>query len=143
MIDYELPLFPLRTVLFPVQTLPLHIFEPRYRQMIADLCSFLEGRTHPIVSRMQAEMEAAAEKLEFERAATLRDQIQAIETVVERQKIVSSDYIDSDVLALARDKNDACVQVFFIRGGKLIGRDYFLLEGADEKEDAPGDEAAD
>ena len=108
----------------------------RYRQMIDDLCQFLEGRTDPIVSRMRQEMEQAAEGLQFERAAILRDQIRAIENVVERQKVISSDYIDSDVLALARSDGDACVQVFFIRGGKLIGRDYFLLEGATDTSDA-------
>ena len=107
-----------------------------YRQMIADLCQFLEGRSDPIVSRLRLEMEQAAEAMEYERAARVRDQIRAIENVVERQKVVSSDYIDSDVLALARSNHDACVQVFFIRGGKLIGRDYFLLEGASEESDA-------
>jgi excinuclease ABC subunit C len=104
--------------------------------MIDDLCSFLDGRTEKIVARMRLEMENAAEGLRFERAATLRDQITAIETIVERQKVVSSEYIDSDVLALARSNGDACVQVFFIRGGKLIGRDYFLLEGALETSDS-------
>lgn len=108
----------------------------QYRQMIDDLCSFLDGRTEKIVARMRLEMENAAEGLRFERAATLRDQITAIETIVERQKVVSSEYIDSDVLALARSNGDACVQVFFIRGGKLIGRDYFLLEGALETSDS-------
>ena len=112
------------------------ISHQRYRQMIDDLCQFLEGRTDPIVSRMRQEMEQAAEGLQFERAAVLRDQIRAIENVVERQKVISSDYIDSDVLALARSDGDACVQVFFIRGGKLIGRDYFLLEGATDTSDA-------
>jgi excinuclease ABC subunit C len=108
----------------------------KYRQMIDDLCHFLEGRTEAIVSRLNLEMEAAAEQLRFERAAALRDQIRAIENVVERQKVVSSDYIDSDVLAMARSDGEACVQVFFIRGGKLIGRDYFLLEGTAEEPDA-------
>ena len=107
-----------------------------YRQMIDDLCQFLQGRTEPIVSRLQSEMELAAEKLRFEKAAALRDQIRAIENVVERQKVVSNDYIDSDVLAMARSNGEACVQVFFIRGGKLIGRDYFLLEGTSLASDA-------
>ena len=107
-----------------------------YRQMIDDLCNFLLGRTEPIVSRLRVEMSEAAEVMQFERAATLRDQIRAIENVVERQKVISSDYVDSDVIAVARSDGDACVQVFFIRGGKLIGRDYFLLEGADESSDA-------
>ena len=107
-----------------------------YRQVIDDLCSFLAGRTEPIVSRLQEEMEAAASELQFERAAALRDQMNAIEKVVEKQKVVSSDYVDSDVIAMARSNGEACVQVFFIRSGKLIGREYFLLEGAEGSADA-------
>ena len=106
-----------------------------YRQMIADLMDFLNGQTEPIVSRLQAEMEAAASRLEYERAASLRDQIRAIETVVEKQRIISQKQLDSDVIALARDERDACVQVFFIRGGRLIGREHFMLDGSDESED--------
>ncbi|HEX9028046.1 MAG TPA: excinuclease ABC subunit UvrC [Anaerolineales bacterium] len=112
------------------------ISQEKYRQMIDDLCHFLEGRTDPSVSRLKTEMEQAADGLRFERAAALRDQIRAIDNVVERQKVVSSDYVDSDVLAMARSNGDACVEVFFIRGGKLIGRDYFLLEGATDTADA-------
>jgi excinuclease ABC subunit C len=110
--------------------------QTQYRQMIEDLCQFLQGRTEPIVSRLRQEMDQAAEELQFERAAAKRDQIRAIESVVERQKVISPEYIDSDVLALARSDGEACVQVFFIRGGKMIGRDYFLLEGAAETSDA-------
>lgn len=106
------------------------IDQASYRQMIGDLCEFLEGRTAPIVERLRSEMEQAAEELRFERAAALRDQIQAIERVVEKQKVISNEQIDSDVIAIARDNGEACVQVFFIRSGKLIGREYFILEGA-------------
>jgi excinuclease ABC subunit C len=111
------------------------INQTEYRQMIDDLCQFLTGHTGPIVSRLRSQMEKASEELQFEKAAAIRDQILAIENVVERQKVISSEYIDSDVLALARSQGDACVQVFFVRGGKLTGRDYFLLEGADETSD--------
>ncbi|MGB3699945.1 MAG: excinuclease ABC subunit UvrC [Anaerolineales bacterium] len=107
-----------------------------YRQVIDDLCQFLSGRTEPIVSRMQEEMRVASDQLQFERAAALRDQVNAIERVVEKQKVVSSDYIDSDVIAMARSNGEACVQVFFIRSGKLIGREYFLLQGTEGAEDA-------
>jgi excinuclease ABC subunit C len=107
-----------------------------YRAMIADLMNFLEGRTEAIVSRLRQQMEEAAEELRFERAAALRDQIQAIDRIVERQKVVSQDYIDSDVIAMARSDHDTCVQVFFIRSGKLIGREYFLMEGAEASDDA-------
>ncbi len=106
-----------------------------YRQMIADLMDFLNGRTGPIVARLQAEMEAAASRLEYERAAALRDQIRAIEKVVEKQRIISQKQLDSDVIALAREEGEACVQVFFIRGGRLIGREHFMLDGSDESED--------
>jgi excinuclease ABC subunit C len=112
------------------------ISQAGYRQMIDDLCQFLEGRTEPVVTRLRREMEQASEDLHFEKAATLRDQIVAIETVVERQKVISPEYVDSDVLAMARSDGDACVQVFFIRGGKLIGRDYFLLEGTEGAPDS-------
>jgi excinuclease ABC subunit C len=110
--------------------------QQKYRQMIDDLCNFLMGRTEPIVSRLQTEMNLAAEELRFERAAALRDQIRAIDSVVERQKVISSDYVDSDVIAMARSNGEACVQVFFIRGGKLIGREYFLLEGTESSSDS-------
>lgn len=112
------------------------IGEADYRQMIEDLCQFLQGRTEPIVQRLRQEMERAAEELRFERAAALRDQIQAIDRVVEKQKIISSEVTDSDVIAMARADGEACVQIFFIRGGKLIGREYFVLEGAEESGDA-------
>ncbi len=104
------------------------ISQEDYRRMISDLCEFLKGRTEPIVRRLQKEMHEAAEKLEFEKAARLRDQIEAIHKIVERQRVVSQSGLDSDVLALARDKDQACVEVFFIRGGKLIGREHFVLE---------------
>ena len=113
------------------------INQEKYREMINDLGMFLEGHTDPIVSKMRLEMDHASEELRFERAALLRDRIRAIENVIERQKVIfTSDYADSDVLAMARSNGDTCVQVFFIRGGKLIGRDYFLLEGAAGTPDA-------
>lgn len=106
-----------------------------YRQMIQDLMSFLNGRTDSITSRLEIEMNEASELLRYEKAASIRDQLLAIENVVEKQKVVSKDYVDSDVVAMARNDNDACVQIFFIRGGKMIGREYFLMEGAEDTDD--------
>jgi excinuclease ABC subunit C len=106
-----------------------------YRAIIDGLCDFLGGNTEPVVAQLQAEMEVAAESMDFERAAALRDQIRGIDQIVEKQKVVSNKTIDEDVIAFARDNSDACVQVFFIRGGKLMGRKYFLLEGVDEEDD--------
>ncbi len=109
--------------------------EAEYRAMVADLCRFLEGRSEAVVERLRADMAAASQELEFERAARLRDQLLAIEKVVEQQKVVTQERIDSDVIAFARDAQGACVQVFFIREGKLIGREYFVLEGAAEADE--------
>jgi excinuclease ABC subunit C len=106
-----------------------------YKQLITDLCSFLDGHTDPIVSRLQREMKAASKSLNFERAAVIRDQLNAIERVVEKQKVITGDQSDSDVLALARADGEACVQIFFIRNGKLMGREYFILEGTEEISD--------
>jgi excinuclease ABC subunit C len=104
-----------------------------YRQMVSDLMDFLSGHSEEIVTRLETEMQKAAEEMRFERAAALRDQLKAITSVIERQKIVfASDYKDSDVLAMARSDGEACVQIFFIRGGKLIGREYFILEGTED-----------
>lgn len=111
------------------------ISQENYRQMIDDLCKFLEGRTDPIVKRLNTEMEKASEELRFEKAAALRDQVQAIDRVVEKQKVISSDQKDSDVIAMARSDGEACVQIFFVRSGKLIGREYFILEGTEEEQD--------
>ncbi len=107
-----------------------------YRQMISDLQEFLNGRSEGMLSRLETEMQAASEALKFERATAIRDQLKALQSIIERQKVVfSADYLDSDVVAMARADNEACVQVFFIRGGKLIGREYFILEGIEDTAD--------
>ena len=107
-----------------------------YRQMISDLMEFLSGHSEPIVERVEAEMLKAAEEMRFEKAAALRDQLKAMQSIIERQKIVfGTDYADSDVIAMAREDGEACVQIFFIRGGKLIGREYFILEGTEDTTD--------
>jgi len=108
-----------------------------YRQLIADLVSFLEGHSEGITSRLQGQMDEASREMRFERAAALRDQLRAVQAIVERQKMVfPSDYLDSDILAMARSDGEACVQIFFVRGGKLIGREYFVLEGTEDAPDA-------
>jgi len=108
-----------------------------YRQMISDLMDFLSGHSEGIIARLQTEMEKASEEMRFEKAAALRDQLKAIQSIIERQKVIfATDYKDSDVLAMARSDGEACVQIFFIRGGKLIGREYFILEGTEDSADA-------
>ncbi|MBL8100771.1 MAG: excinuclease ABC subunit UvrC [Anaerolineales bacterium] len=112
------------------------ISQSGYRQMISDLMDFLSGHSEHIVIRLQNDMQKASEEMRFEKAAALRDQLKAIQSIIERQKIVfGSDYKDSDVIAMARADGEACVQIFFIRGGKLIGREYFILEGTEDTAD--------
>jgi excinuclease ABC subunit C len=110
--------------------------QEEYRRMIDDLCRFLAGEVEEIVADIQKKMEQASEAMRYELAARLRNQLQAIRAVVERQKIVSTTKTDSDVVALARQDGDACVQVFIIRSGRLIGREHFVLEGTRDSEEA-------
>ena len=99
----------------------------QYGEVIEEVIMFLEGKQDSLLKRMAERMEKAAEQLEFEKAAELRDQIQAVEKVVAKQKIVSAGQEDQDIIAFARGYNEACVQVFFVRQGKLLGRDHFFL----------------
>ncbi len=111
------------------------VTQEEYRAMIQGLARFLEGRSEEVMADLERRMKVAADKLDFEHAATLRDQLQAAQHIVEQQKIVSSAGADQDVIAFAREEDDACVQVFFIRGGKLLGREYFVLEGAQDEDE--------
>ncbi len=110
------------------------VTKEEYREMIAQLCLFLEGKGAQVLAQLRKQMEQAAQELRFERAAALRDQIQAVEQVVERQRVVSETLQDHDVIAMARADGSACVQVFFIRQGHLIGREYFVLEGTSDED---------
>ena len=112
------------------------ITKAEYRRMMEKLGDFLEGRSDEIIKQLQQEMKEASDKMLYERAAQLRDQIQAAAHVVEKQKIVSSEDIDSDVIAIARSEDESCVQMFFVRGGKLIGQEYFVLEGTAGENDS-------
>lgn len=111
------------------------VSKEEYQAMIQCICLFLEGKTEEIIADLREQMQDAAAKLQFEKAAERRDLILAIEQVTERQKIVLRLAKDQDLIALARDDGLACVQVFFIRQGKLIGREYFLLTGTSGEDD--------
>lgn len=107
-----------------------------YLAACKDVADFLEGRQEGIVKKLRKEMEEAAEELEFERAARLRDRVLGVEEVLQRQKVITTELIDQDVIAVVEDNtglNGACVQMFFIRGGKLIGQNHFMVEGTDEQ----------
>jgi len=109
------------------------ISRDEYRQIINEVVMFLEGKHQSVVKGLRRKMAGASEQLEFERAAVLRDQISAVEMVTERQKISSIEGGDQDVIALATSGDQAHVEVFFIRGGRLVERDHFMVQGAKDE----------
>ncbi len=108
-----------------------------YAQVIQQVIMFMEGNTEAVTRELKKKMEAAAEELEFERAAALRDQIRGIDQVAEEQqvKVESNPGGDMDFIALAQGTSETWVEIFFIRRGKLIGRDHFFMEGT--QDDSP------
>ena len=107
-----------------------------YRDVIHQVLRFLEGDSESVERDLQAAMERAAEDMRFERAAVLRDQLRAIASVSERQKVVSNRNEDADVVALAYDKGEAWIELFRVRRGKLIGRDHFVMEGGEAEDES-------
>lgn len=105
-----------------------YISQEAYRQIIKDVCSFLNGKHEALIEKLLRDMQMASENLNFERAAKIRDQINSIKQTSEKQKIISSSLEDQDVIAFAQGADQTCVQVFCIRGGKLIGREHFVLD---------------
>jgi len=105
-----------------------------YAEVIKQVILFLEGKQEVIVKELESKMNQAAEALDFEQAALLRDQIQAINRVIEGQRIAATVKGEQDVIAFASDRDQAYVQVFFIRGGRLIGRESFVLGGTRSEE---------
>jgi excinuclease ABC subunit C len=100
-----------------------------YDEVIRQLILFMEGKQEKVVRQLEDSMNKAAENMDFERAARIRDQIQAVEAVVEGQRIAAKTKGEQDVIAFSAERDQAYVQVFFIRNGKLIGRESFVLQG--------------
>ena len=111
------------------------ISEKDYGENINQVLEFLNGNYSPVLKMLEQNMTEASEKLEFEKAAEYRDLIESVKVIANRQKITNTDQMDRDVIAFAREKDEAVVQTFFIRGGKLIGRDHFHLSGVEGETD--------
>jgi excinuclease ABC subunit C len=105
-----------------------------YAEVIRQIVLFLEGKQERVVRELKHEMNRTAEALDFEKAARLRDRIQAVEIVIEGQRIATTVRGEQDTIAFSQDRNQAYVQVFFIRGSKLVGRESFILEGTRSEE---------
>ena len=113
------------------------ISQTEYRKNVDKALEFLNGNYKMILDELQAKMEAAAEELEFEEAARYRDLFHSVQQVSQKQKITDSDQEDKDIIALDKDGGEAVVQVFFVRAGKLIGREHFYMthvEDADKSQ---------
>lgn len=105
-----------------------------YRAKVQEAIDFLNGNQKPILAMLREKMQQASEAMEFEKAMEYRDLINSVNQIAQKQKITQSDGEDKDIVAVACDDTDAVVQVFFVRGGKLIGRDHFHVRVGTETE---------
>ncbi len=104
-----------------------------YAAVIKQVILFLEGKHDEVLKGLQEKMEQAAEDLNFEEAARIRDRIKAVDRILEKQRIINTEgQDDQDVIALASEDDETCAQVFFFRSGKLVGREFFILQGTRE-----------
>lgn len=104
------------------------ISQEKYREKINEVIMFLEGRQEKLVGQLEKNMHEAAENLEYEKAAELKKQLEAVKKVLVKQKVVSSSQDSYDVIALACGEKEACVQIFFVRKGKVTGKKHFFME---------------
>lgn len=114
-----------------------HISKKDYGKIVSDIIDLLSGRDKNILKSLKEEMEQASENLEFEKAAALRDKFLAVGKITEKQKIITGNFEDEDFINIYSDEKDSCVQVFFLRGGKITGREHFIIENTvdvDKKE---------
>jgi excinuclease ABC subunit C len=103
-----------------------------HRAIVDDFCDFMAGRTKPFIKRIEQEMYAASEALDFERAARLRDDLGAMQKALEKQAVVLGDGADADVIALAEDPLEVAVQVFYVRGGRIRGQRGWVADRTDD-----------
>ena len=109
------------------------VTENEYRSVLDQVVLFLEGNHENVLDKVQTNMTEASNDLRFEQAAFYRDQLKSIEHVMEEQKVVSTELDNEDVIALSHEKDEAWVEVFFVRNGKLVGRNNFALEGTESE----------
>lgn len=105
-----------------------------HRDLVNQFVSFMAGNTDKVIRRVRQDMEAASENLDFERAASLRDQLQAMSKAMEKQAVVFSDSTDADLIAFASDELEAAVQIFHVRGGRIHGQRGWVVEKQDTSE---------
>lgn len=108
------------------------VTEEDYKEQMDRALEFLNGNYGPIIKSLEQQMNAASEELNFEKAASLRDILASVKQVAQKQKIENSDLEDKDIIAMSHQEQDAVVQVFFVRNGRMIGREHFFLKTGEE-----------
>lgn len=114
-----------------------YITKEEYRKQIDEIIDLLEGKTDKLLEELEIQMKEASQKLDFEKAAYIRDKIQAIERVSEKQKVSNISENNIDVIGIAKSELEICIEIFFVRGSKMIGREHYFytdLKGIDDKE---------
>lgn len=104
-----------------------NVNKEKYMEMIDEIIMFLSGKEDKLIEIIEEKMKKASENLDFESAAKYRDQINSLNIILEKQKMVSANIIDQDVIGMAKGIDEVCIQIFFIRAGKIIGREHFIL----------------
>lgn len=108
------------------------IEKPAYDHLVSELIDFLDGESAPVVKRLETEMMAAAENLEFEKAARIRDRLGSVRKAIEKQQMVAETTDDLDVIGLAEDELEAAIQIFYVRRGRVVGRKGFVIDKVEE-----------
>lgn len=111
------------------------ISKTEYKKMIDEIMEVLSGKDRSLLNKLKEEMQSASGNLEFEKAASLRDKMIAIENIAEKQKVFKSQENDEDFINIYKDEKDCCIQVFFLRDGKITGREHFMIENSSHEED--------
>ena len=107
------------------------IQKDEYREIINDICAFLNGKYDKVYRELREEMNKASKNLDFEKAAVLRDRIKSIENISQKQKIITANGTDIDAIAMYSDNNITCIEIFFIRSGKMIGKEHYFIDDTD------------
>ena len=113
-----------------------YVSKEEYRKQIDEIIAILEGKTDSLKKELEKEMLEASKKMEYEKAQELRDKILAIERISQRQKVSNMSENDIDVIGLARKDNEVCIEMFYVRNSKMIGREHFIFKGLEDEEDS-------
>ena len=113
-----------------------YVSKEEYRKQINQIISILEGKTDDLIKELQKEMQEASKNMEYEKAQELRDKIYAIERISQKQKVSNISEHDIDVIGLARKDEETCIEIFYVRNSKMVGRDHYIFKGLEDEDDS-------